>query len=719
MRLPIKRKQTAQMLSLPDFSGGLNLRDGISEVLDNQLTECANVWYKDGILKTRPGINIPDNGNGFLSVERFGEGQTVNIHTYSNIKHVIYNKVYSLQTANVSMGTEGYLFFYWVNADGIISLPYIQISQQVGFWVCLFKNFLYCFTSLKEIHKLDVNDSKAMWEDVTSDAYVPKVLIQCNAVASKNVTKEQVMGSGVMVEGFNILSDYYQMSYNSYNPMIVTADNPQHSMRYHLVESVTKKCAGKTVKVVYTLPSGQECIHEVKITDRGTTWVEESYNEYDHFKVTVWKNNVTFWEKYEANEKIEAKIDEGGEDDIVITAPYISSPEEKAKIFEMKRSEWYGGGNSGLEGGTRLFLCGNKSEPSLVVWSDLNNPLYFPESSYFYVGDSSSAVRGFGKQSDLLVIFKNNETWCTTYQQNTNITAETLTTQSLIDITTSVYFPLMQINPTIGCAYPDSVQLCRNRLVWMGSDNKIYTLVNENAYNERSVFCVSEMVNPILENYDASNVTSCDWNGYYCLCRGNKVFLMDYNNYGFTHVASYSKTEDANVKIPWFYWELPLGDYAMVCLDSKMIISYYVDAEIAKNCGICCGEISVDNEHKDKMLGENLEDVESEIFSTLTTKIFDFGLPHIRKNVEQINLQLGNNGGEEIKVVFITENGNEETEIHLDGVDNLKRSAAYVDSKAIFPCIKQVLRFGLKIESKGNLAVDSAIIKFRTTGGAR
>lgn len=60
--------------------------------------------------------------------------------------------------------------------------------------------------------------------------------------------------------------------------------------------------------------------------------------------------------------------------------------------------------------GTRLFLGSNTEETNknLVVWSDPDNPLYFPENNYFSVGENSSAVTGFGRQADMLVIFKEN-----------------------------------------------------------------------------------------------------------------------------------------------------------------------------------------------------------------------------------------------------------------------------------------------------------------------
>ena len=717
MRLPIKRQHAAQTLSLPDFSGGLNMRDGITEVLDNQLIDCNNVWYKDGVLKTRPGINAVEGG--IVDIPRFGSAQTVETKSFRDIKHTFDSQVYYLQVARVSMGSKAYLKFYWVNHNGKKEMPGINLTSNITFFVCMQKNILYCFTSQKEIYKFDVNNANGSWQEAKSDIYVPKVLIQCEKISAEEATKEQVLESGVMLEGFNILSDYYQMSYNSYNPSIVTKENPAHEMRYHIVENVAnKKYQGKTVTAVY---NGVK--HTVTLTGNKTATVEKEVNAEDKLQMRVWRNMVSFWDKVGDEGEI-VKISEGGEDDLIITAPYISSDSDKEKIYKMTKSTWFGGGNAGLQGGTRLFLCGNSSEGSLVVWSDLDKPLFFPENNYFYVGDTTDYVTGFGKQSDMLVIFKRNETWYTTYQQNKNITAKNLINQSVVDYTaSSVYFPLVQINPNIGCVYPDSIQLCRNRLVWLGNQNKVYTLVNESAYNERSVFCVSEMVNRKIDSSYYSLVSSCDWNGYYCLCLENEMFLMDYNCYGFTHIASYSKTEDANVKIPWFYWTLPV-DGTITLIDDNIVLSYYFNGETYSTCGIMINTLSEENVPTDKIFTEKsdsagFEIVDTPILSTISTKLFDFGVPHIRKNVEQINLQLGNNGGKEIKVYFVTENGLEETEIYLDCNNTRSRTAGYIDSHAIFPCIKQVLRFGLKVETEGNLAVDGAIIKFRTTGGAR
>ena len=55
-RHPNMNYREQRELRIPDLMGGLNTRDSLSMVNDNQLTDSLNVWWKDGVLKTRPGL---------------------------------------------------------------------------------------------------------------------------------------------------------------------------------------------------------------------------------------------------------------------------------------------------------------------------------------------------------------------------------------------------------------------------------------------------------------------------------------------------------------------------------------------------------------------------------------------------------------------------------------------------------------------------------------
>lgn len=770
MRLPIRQPKAASILTLPDLAGGLNLRDGGSEILDNQLTECENMWWYRGALKTRPGIKLLANSMSFIG--RPSE-QVVEVKNFSNIKTVIDGEAYCLQVAHVKNLEEnkGILKFFWCGESKSIDLGYITVgvaNDIAKYFVFLQKKTLYCFTSDKKIYKRDIILETSQWEEIEKNQiYVPKIMMQCKKHATANISSDEI--SGVMLEGYNLLSDYYEMSYNSYNPEIVTEDNQKHKMQYHILKSVAKyEDKGLTVTAKITL-DGVERIHTVAISKetrregKTSTWEESAPNTNDKLLMRVWKNRISFyyceentddsfitdktqydkiatisdntdsdyWRNGDSEEEkskptAPIKFSNGLDDDIVIIAPYVWSNKNKEKIFNMTRCEWFGGATAGLSGGTRLFMCGNESEPSLVMWSGLNNPLYFPENSYFYVGDDTSCVTGFKKQSDMLVIFKENETWFTRYAQNTNITAQDLINQSVVDYTASaVYFPLVQINSSIGCGYPETIQLCRNRLVWLGNDKKLYTLVSDSQYNERNIFCASEMVEERLQkSVEDSQPSSCDWNGYYCLCLDNEMYLMDYNCYGYTHISSYSKMEDANIRIPWYYWKLPKF-YSIGTINDKMFLSYYHDGESFDKCFIVTGILADGNTSVDEICCEDqtqegvdgMRITERPIKSVLQTKIFDFGLPHIKKNIEQLNIQFTEGGSKRITLTTMSDIGANEDTVSL--LNDKRDTAGFVESCAVFPCIKQIIRFGLKLECEGPFAIDSIVLKYRTLGGAR
>ncbi|MBO5211098.1 MAG: hypothetical protein J6B80_04125, partial [Clostridia bacterium] len=72
-----------------------------------------------------------------------------------------------------------------------------------------------------------------------------------------------------------------------------------------------------------------------------------------------------------------------------------------------------------------------------------------------------------------------------------------------------------------------------------------------------------------------------------------------------------------------------------------------------------------------------------------------------------------------ITVKVITDQSEEEHDIYLNGTQTEAYTPGYIDSKAIFPCARNVLRVGLEISSEGVVAVDGMEIKFRLLGGSR
>lgn len=735
MKFPKMRPSGSKHLSVPDLAGGLNLRDGVSEILDNQLTQAKNVWWRDGVLKTRPGVYISEGQkieNGMYQCD------SVKLRSFPQIKNVINGEEHVLQVGEKILDDCLELEFFWAGEERSIQFGYVGFNDG-SYFVTEKGGVIYVFSEYGEKYKCNylLNEDFVFIEN--DEIYTPIVFTDCKASDYITCSPEIVKMNGAMFEGYNLIGHAYKVQYTAFNPDIAfnMTDEGEgdiiktHKMKYFLPEE-PEELKGKTIIVKHTNLQGAT-EHQVTFSTilGEVTYEDKSVisDNKDSLRIACANNCIWFNQNSDnVNDIMLVYNEENLRNNIEITIPYTPSEEDEYKVFGMRNCEWFGGGTEGIAGGTRLFLCGNAEEANknLVVYSDLNNPLYFPENNYFRVGENSSAVTGFGKQADMLVIFKENGSgiYYTKYQQNSDITAEDLINQNVVDyVASSVYFPLVQINPNVGCSYPETIKLCRNRLVWLGDNGDVFTLVNESQYNERSVFCVSEMVRRDLRQNISETPTACDWNGYYCLMCDSMLYLMDYNCYGYTHVASYSKVQDANMLIPWYIWELPITG-KMSVINETMLISYYNDGKDDKTCCFLNYVISPHNSSNDIYYGytygaSQLTNENQPIQTVLRTKLFTFGEPSIRKSVDKINLQLGNNGGEPIAVKVITDQSEEEHDIYLTGTETEAYTPGYIDSKAIFPTARNFLRIGLELSSEGVIAVDGMEFKFRTSGGAR
>ncbi len=717
---------------IPDLMGGINTREALSMINDNQLTDSLNMWWYDGALKTRPGINKI----GSVVTEAFNERIEPRLtDVYICGERLFYYSIQGLRDTEEGLVDFWETSFWLLGKSEFKKLPFI--SYKTINFVCQKNNTVYAFTDSGEIWKLKfvtgTTEIENEWERATEkDYYVPLVMGDCKFIENggMNPTRTEVIANGVMYEGYNILGDYYKMEYSMYNPLYKNVDTdhhgPWHYAYYGLLNNVfeNNKYVGMNIEATITLSDGTSETLKVEITEHSPDEADPKdigpINNGKRLMVTGTTihfcdtngNNIEVFEGYYPD------------NNLVIKAPYIpdNRDEMQKKVFNMTQSTWFGGASAGLKGGTRLFLCGNKNEKekALVMWSGLNEPLYFSENTYFYVGDTTQAVTGFGKQSDMLVIFKERGagTFYTKYVKNDSITASDLINQAVIDYSSSaVYFPLTQIHDTIGCDIPSSIQLCRNRLVWANSDGKVYTLVSNNQYSERNVYCVSDMIgNKLKQRFidlkDLNNVFSADWEGHYLLFINSSVFVMDYESYGYVYAGSHTKTEDAQKKIPWWYWEFKDDRNrvrAAVNVYNELFIVSYPEEPNGR-----FAEFEIDN------LDTSLDaDNYKPIHSMLQTKLFDFSMPAYKKNVQRVNLSLGNNGGEPIRVEFITEYGSEEQEIIVDGEQTEARTAGYITNRAVFPCIKSVKQLGVRLSCEGNMAADGMSLDYVILGGAR
>ena len=706
MKYPTFAKSGYKTAKIPFLSGGLNLRESLDSVLDNQLTDCVNMYAADSFLKTRPGIGAAKLYTDVLSNT-----------DYSDIKltaHDIYKTVtdQNLGTSEVCRlvsavsKSQNIIHLFLVGKNIFKKLPSLPHTGQ-SFFVVSEKDVLYLFSDDYKIYSL--SDTDTAWADCYSKIYIPTVAVDC--------VVEGINYNGVLNESYNLLADKYHILYNSKNPNHQPIDQSNlHQMVYYntVTHDDITSFAGCTVQAEFTDSFGKKTNHSVTLGADGTG---KETTSSDGLYMFADANYIVFYTDPEyfnvANKKVS---DPDLKNDLKITFPIKRTDKEKNKVFKANINTWFGGGTQS-SGGSRLFLGANSNEPNLVHWSDLNNPLYFPENNYFYVGDSSQKVTAFGKQSDMLVIFKENETYFTRYTQNSKITADDVLTGNVTDILSqSVYFPLTLIHSAIGCDNQNTVQLCRNRLVWV-SGGEVYTLCSYNMYSENNIYPVGQMISRKLRgDNNLPNAVSCDFEGRYLIFLGQNAYVMDYESYGYQNVSSYTQSQDSNLKIPWHYflfsgWENSiiftvgnslniLGTTPGGLVTANINESYKTDSVVTKTH---TGQYQI---------------TEQPIFCSFKTKLFGLSAPEKLKDITSITLTLGNTTPKTLTAKFITDTKTNTCIINhtKPAVDTFSSEFIWVKTVNVFS--KSVLRFGLELSCNGQMAVQGINVNYKILGGA-
>ena len=765
---PRMRDSGARRLNVPELSGGVNYRDGISQVADNQLTDCRNVWYTNGLLQTRPGIRCATDYND-VAADILSAEANEHRHVYMKKENLrIENGItYFLVVIQTADKLE-FRYYYDAGHYYTVGVTYDVPAWEYSCNVFVFNNDVYCFCSGYDealigadtayyIFKVcESADKTGEWYErmeviriTDDDLYAPLIMINCGPhMQIQQSQSEMVRDGAVMLEGYNLLGTRYRMWFSTASEYSSTGTD---TMWYTLLHDVRTCGKDRRVTAVITDSNGVTTTHTVDASSDGEN-LEQHGSEApaDGLTMAVKGYQLYFYD-YETGELATVSREKFIANNMEVNAPVRNDGSNFAKVLNMTFGEWYGGDSNGLYGGVHLFLGGNslEEEKALICWSDFNRPLYFSENCYAYVGDKSQRVTAFGRQGESLIILKERETYATEYTSADEVTeADALIDGSVVDIAAGeAVFPLVQVHGFIGCDCPQSVQLCRNRLVWLHSDGRIYTLVSASQYNERSIYEVSAMVQNRLKRHSAAELRgalSADWQGHYILSLGDSFYVMSYNSYGYANIASYSKTEDAQLRIPWWIWEKPKYDYITYSEETK---TYATDEVYATaNAMIAVGDqlyISADfgtslqsgeskwitvlmtvEGEKDLMpvfqYGSNgnvFYDVHevhnADIPAMMQTKLFDFGDPTVKKSVPKAEISFGSNGGVPITVTTVTDRGECESVVLQNGEETDDRKPGFFKNRVIRSRERPVCRVGYRLESTGSLFVDSVSMFYK------
>jgi hypothetical protein len=183
----------------------------------------------------------------------------------------------------------------------------------------------------------------------------------------------------------------------------------------------------------------------------------------------------------------------------------------------------------------RIFFTGNADYPNAVFHSELNNPAYISDLSYYECGTSENPIKSIVVGNNLLWVFKRDS--------QTKDTIFYLT--PTLDTEEGRIYPTSQGNVSVGCIskavnYKDSILFfSRNGLEGIRGN-----ITYEQSVSHKSSLIDSKLIN--MSNYEFLKLA--EFNGYLVVAIDNIVFLADYRQ-TFQGVTG--------TEYEWYLWELP------------------------------------------------------------------------------------------------------------------------------------------------------------------
>ncbi len=192
-------------------------------------------------------------------------------------------------------------------------------------------------------------------------------------------------------------------------------------------------------------------------------------------------------------------------------------------IMDCKYVAVYGGDQN-----VCVVLAGCPAQPNAYFWSGnhtVMDPGYFPMEQYNLAGDAGDAITGFGRQQNMLVVFKERSVGRAAFG-----TVEMGSGRMLLTMDYTA------INARVGCDLPGSIQLIENNLVFCNTGQGVHLIRDSSAAYENNIVCISRKVNGeprskgLLRAAQRAgrDVTSFDDDQRYWLAAGGEVYCWDY-----------------------------------------------------------------------------------------------------------------------------------------------------------------------------------------------
>ena len=309
-----------------------------------------------------------------------------------------------------------------------------------------------------------------------------------------------------------------------------------------------------------------------------------------------------------------------GENNVAITA-YKTNQENIDSINHCKYSIVYGSGNE-----LRVFVCGNGTNH--VYWSDSLNPEYFPENNYIGLGGDNIECTGFGKQYDLLIVFKTHSIYSISY---------VLSGQTVL-------FPSKLINNKIGCDMPYTIELIDNRLVWCNTYNGVNILTSTVLEDEKNIRQISSNINgststsgifsELKEDMVLASSVNYEALSQYWVCIKFNVYMWDY---GTSPYLDSGNPDDDQRRLSWWFF----NNITSNCFYQNNRDLYYGDRESGQLVHFT----------------NKLSDYGQAVIAKYRLSNINFGIINWLKTIKEITFELVGGVDSRVDIKYITDRG--------------------------------------------------------------
>lgn len=327
--------------------------------------------------------------------------------------------------------------------------------------------------------------------------------------------------------------------------------------------------------------------------------------------------------------------------------------------------------------GERLLFSGGE-EKNRLYYADYNTPLYFPQVFDNEIGFPDEAVTGLSIFDSRIIAFKAYRMYEISIESGGNFNTTALLADNGSIFKKIDTFSIKTISNSVGCSISDTVAVCGEKLIWLGTNGKLYSL----SKSSNSAKIISQKADNLLnELISQDDIFGVGIGENYILCSVSKAIIINFDS-------------------GCYYWEFPQDFKIMGLVAFGQSVSFlycYKQSE-------CCYIAGLSGENDIMISGkgstQNVERIPIE--SKFTLKSFDFNTIAQKKCVKSIDLRLYCKGKCRITV----------GDGHILGVFSLEQNIPFDDTVRLITDLTGVKHIEIDISSKKGISFGGADIYY-------